>query len=376
MEKVAFSIAGLISLNNGYLHLYRRLDNEKLYLQFREVALKMGYQRTSWFSNRIRKLKEKILTPHVFLCYSEQPSRGRSYYPIEKVRDFLVRSYTNYVVKQCAFGDGKTTTEQIRDRAFEIIEAIDSVLAENKHNHSSTANNNTPQIELPLLCDSITEPSTQKGDDTLNYVDVVLKQPFQIPGMCGQGIFDVFSAGKKSYLKPNDIARALGYSQFNANSSLLATALKNAKISLCMLRNGDQLGIYLIDFDLVVPWLKAFAKETLIKTPNYYSASLRDDARMYAERMIAYLEAHPELIHGDNAIVSDKKEDSQMENITQPSAYDVTTITVQDFEDINTRAEAIVKFFGSSKKDALRAAITLKAQEVNRDLAPLIELLG
>ena len=54
----------------------------------------------------------------------------------------------------------------------------------------------------------------------------------------------------------------------------------------------------------------------------------------------------------------------------------VPPVTTADIEEIGERAETTVKIFGVSKKDALRAATQLKAQEINRDLTPLLELLG
>lgn len=53
----------------------------------------------------------------------------------------------------------------------------------------------------------------------------------------------------------------------------------------------------------------------------------------------------------------------------------VTTLTVSDIEDIKTRAEALKEAFDVSKKDALRAVVQLKSEEINRNLTPLIELL-
>ena len=50
-------------------------------------------------------------------------------------------------------------------------------------------------------------------------------------------------------------------------------------------------------------------------------------------------------------------------------------VTMADIEDIGERAEAIMKIYGVSKTDALRAVTQLKAQEINRDLSPLLELL-
>ena len=64
------------------------------------------------------------------------------------------------------------------------------------------------------------------------------------------------------------------------------------------------------------------------------------------------------------------KEDPQMENNTSA----VPVVTVTDFDDINERAEAIARVFGVALKDALRAAVILKSQENNRDLAPILEL--
>ena len=44
-------------------------------------------------------------------------------------------------------------------------------------------------------------------------------------------------------------------------------------------------------------------------------------------------------------------------------------------EDIGERAIAVIKVFRVAEKDALRAATKLKAEEINRDLSPLSELL-
>lgn len=46
-----------------------------------------------------------------------------------------------------------------------------------------------------------------------------------------------------------------------------------------------------------------------------------------------------------------------------------------DIEDIVARADLFVKTFNKPRKDALQASVKLKAQEMGRDLTPLLELL-
>ncbi len=70
------------------------------------------------------------------------------------------------------------------------------------------------------------------------------------------------------------------------------------------------------------------------------------------------------------------KEDSDSDIKEELTMNDtVTTLTVSDIEDIKTRAEALKEAFDVSKKDALRAVVQLKSEEINRNLLPLIELL-
>ena len=74
------------------------------------------------------------------------------------------------------------------------------------------------------------------------------------------------------------------------------------------------------------------------------------------------------------APVNDEQEDTQMQDSATNQAT-VPTVTVADIEDIGERTEAVMKIFGVSKVDALRAVTQLKAQEINRELQPLLELL-
>ena len=53
----------------------------------------------------------------------------------------------------------------------------------------------------------------------------------------------------------------------------------------------------------------------------------------------------------------------------------VPVVTVADIEDIGERADKLKDLFDVSKKDALRASVQLKSQEINRDLSPLLDLV-
>lgn len=60
-------------------------------------------------------------------------------------------------------------------------------------------------------------------------------------------------------------------------------------------------------------------------------------------------------------------------NEIQPDG--VKVLETVDIEDIVARADLLAKTFNLPKKDALRAVVKLKAQEMGRDLTPLLELL-
>lgn len=52
-----------------------------------------------------------------------------------------------------------------------------------------------------------------------------------------------------------------------------------------------------------------------------------------------------------------------------------TAKNVDVLEMINARADSLMKSFGVLRRDALRAAVKLVAQDTGRDLSPLLELL-
>lgn len=53
----------------------------------------------------------------------------------------------------------------------------------------------------------------------------------------------------------------------------------------------------------------------------------------------------------------------------------VPALTKDDLVDIVDRADFVKETFDVNKKDALRAVVLLKSQEINRDLSPLLDLL-
>lgn len=112
---------------------------------------------------------------------------------------------------------------------------------------------------------------------------------------------------------------------------------------------------------------------------------LQDNARMEAQRLIEVF--NREVFDKPDTVttkpietpVANPKEDTKMEifkTTDTPAQGTVPVVTVADIEDISARADATAKVFGVSKADALRAVTKLKAEEINRDLAPLLELLG
>ena len=148
------------------------------------------------------------------------------------------------------------------------------------------------------------------------------------------------------------------------------------------------------DFDEAVA---DYAFETVLKAANSSGVPETDtdngdiNTRNVLGTLDKFYEVEPRESIADNAIpvkdflreyeyfqppapVNDEQEDTQMQDSATNQAT-VPTVTVADIEDIGERTEAVMKIFGVSKVDALRAVTQLKAQEINRELQPLLELL-
>lgn len=61
---------------------------------------------------------------------------------------------------------------------------------------------------------------------------------------------------------------------------------------------------------------------------------------------------------------------------TAVAQNNVHVVRIEDIEDISKRVNVTVTVFRVAEKDALRAITKLKAEEINRDLSPLLELLA
>lgn len=179
-----------------------------------------------------------------------------------------------------------------------------------------------------------------------------------------------------------NIAKALGYSKFNNDNSLLALIFKNHQFVIYRKYIGRGRAAYLCDACQIVPILQSFIRLTLTtRDINSVHVANMDNMRMEAERLIEVF--NRELFgKADTCTVTQipketcdtTEEVTQMENNETIQAT-VPPVTTADIEEIGERAEATVKIFGVSKTDALRVVTQLKAQEINRDLSPLLELL-
>lgn len=187
----------------------------------------------------------------------------------------------------------------------------------------------------------------------------------------------IFTDKGEEFVKVASIARALGYSGFNCDGSILGMVFKNHQFKLyTKLINGGL--AYMIKLDQVIPVLNAFIKLTLtVKNNNSERyAQVQNDARMSAQQLIEIF--NREVFHENNCNLNLEieltsfKEDIQMESKGEES---ISVFTIKDIQDIGERAAAIIKVYGFSAKDALRATTLLKAQEIKRDLSPLVELL-
>lgn len=98
-----------------------------------------------------------------------------------------------------------------------------------------------------------------------------------------------WSDGEKEYVQLLFIAKALGYTTFNHDSSLLAMTLKNHDFQVHA-KNIKNKSSYVLNAEKIVPLLKSFINLTLNVSASSPRQSLRqDDARMEAERLIELL---------------------------------------------------------------------------------------
>lgn len=199
------------------------------------------------------------------------------------------------------------------------------------------------------------------------------------------------------------IAKSLNYGNnlFSTDRSLLQTAFKAANATWARFRydvkpSSSKDSVLVSD---AIRILEKFIKLTLTtRCVNQNQLDQMDVARVEAQNLIEILNREVFNLVSEidneqisvNAISKEEtdtslddnnfrklKEELIMENVSAKTPQTpVPVVSVEEITDISDRAEALVKLFGVSKKDALRAATQLKAQEINRDLAPLMELLG
>ena len=144
-------------------------------------------------------------------------------------------------------------------------------------------------------------------------------------------------------------------------------------------------GAYVVALEQVIPILNYFIKLTLsVAHPTPQNTLIQDNARMEAQRLIELFnrEVFGKTDSENNVQEksNDTEEDSSMEPIQLFKPTDkptnVPVVAVKDIENIGELAMATVKVFRVAEKDALRAVTKLKAEEINRDLSPLLELLA
>lgn len=167
------------------------------------------------------------------------------------------------------------------------------------------------------------------------------------------------------------------------------------------LQYGNLDNLYTILFALKTNWArigspKAKFAESLrewVYTAIYkncyknYSANVPRYAGITSEKITVFKDAEEELAKLETASAEVKAENEvgkieMAENVTleecKPDiapATEIYIVTEKDFEVIGNNAATIEKIFGVPKKDALIAAIKFKAEEIKRDLTPLLDLL-
>lgn len=171
-----------------------------------------------------------------------------------------------------------------------------------------------------------------------------------------------------NYLVPlNAVAQAVGYSKYNVNT-LLGIVLKNSKIPIFSPKLTSFVN-FLDCFRLLENFLKA---NESANTQPYKHEEFDFNAKKLLEqfRKIDF----PKSAETFPIAKETESEEKKLESETM--AEGVTTLTEADIEDIGKRADLIKNVFDVPKSAALQATVKLKAEEIGRNLAPLIELLS
>lgn len=191
---------------------------------------------------------------------------------------------------------------------------------------------------------------------------------------------NIYHFNGQDFVMLTDIAKGLGYNAFQSDNSILAVTLKNRSFAVCQKRvTAGGKPAYLIPTEQCIPFLESFIRLTLItKQSNPMILAKMDNARARAYELVELFASEgygkPRNVPQDTGEEIETSEETQMET-NETIQVPVSPVTTEDIEDIGERTEAVMKIFGVPKVDALRAVTQLKAQEINRDLSPLLGLL-
>lgn len=231
-------------------------------------------------------------------------------------------------------------------------------------------------------------------------------------------ILKIFAASGSYFLQLFGFAKAAGYKSFNFRSSFGAAL--DAKNSDGFLYYGfnklARIGkdkTYLINFADVEKILNRLIKiVNFLPANNFQREQKNREVQFEAQRLIEWFNEKilPEFLphlcktqtstnlfdeqseneteeqkmfENENAIAEESRADEIQSEVENNSAEKVSlklpvkipALTKDDLVDIADRADFVKETFDVNKRDALRAVVLLKSQEINRDLSPLLALL-
>lgn len=173
----------------------------------------------------------------------------------------------------------------------------------------------------------------------------------------------ILTIGQKQYVKCNDLQKALGSKNAQQYRSSLRTILKALEADFILFPTNYNNSVTVTKYVDLDSALKALEEPKLSKDMASY---LKVDFLIACQRVHEIHEELAELKRSSELTMENKTTDTRKREMAIVEDFDIDAI--------GAIADAVIKVYGVSRKEALKAATMLKAAELNRDLSPLLDM--
>lgn len=180
-------------------------------------------------------------------------------------------------------------------------------------------------------------------------------------------VIRIFDDGGNYFVPLRAVAQAVGYSHYQ-HSTLLGAVLKNSKIPIFSPKV-----VFFVKFLDCFRLLENFLKAYESTEPLMYR---QEEFDFNAKKLLEQFRKIDFQKSAETFPIAKETESEEKKLESETMAEEITTLTEADIEDIGKRADLIKNVFDVPKSAALQATVKLKAEEIGRNLAPLIELVN